>query len=119
MDMAGVRRWTEFWSTCGRARSEGSKEVRMSRGAGTGLIGFGIVMVVIGAILDYAVSVHTSGFNINTVGLILLIAGIVSVLVGLVMFFAGGTPRSMMRGGVRAVPRVAGRRDHPRDELAS
>ena len=91
----------------------------MSRGAGSGLIGFGIVMVVIGAILDYAVSVHTSGFNINTVGLILLIAGIVSVLVGLVMFFAGGTRRSVMREDVRAVPGGSERRVEQRDDLAS
>ena len=32
----------------------------MNRGAGTGLIGFGIVLVIIGAILDFAVQVSTA-----------------------------------------------------------
>ncbi len=38
----------------------------MNRAAGTGLMAFGLVLVVLGAILDFAVSVTTTGFNINT-----------------------------------------------------
>jgi hypothetical protein len=48
----------------------------MNRGAGTGLIGLGIILTVVGAILDWAVTVTTSGFNINSVGVILLVVGI-------------------------------------------
>ncbi len=38
----------------------------MYRGTGTGLIGLGVVLVVVGAILDYAVTATTSGLSINT-----------------------------------------------------
>ena len=34
-------------------------------------IGTSLVLIAIGAILDFAVTVHTNGFNINTIGLIL------------------------------------------------
>ena len=39
----------------------------MNRASGTGLMAFGLVLVVVGAILDYAVTVTASGLNINTV----------------------------------------------------
>ncbi len=40
-------------------------------------IGGAIVLVAVGAILTFAISVNNShGFNINTVGIILMIAGI-------------------------------------------
>ena len=57
----------------------------MQKGTGTALIGLGIVLVVVGSILDFAVTVTTSGFNINTVGLILLM-GMISCLIGIAMF---------------------------------
>ena len=48
----------------------------MNRGAGTGLMAFGIVLVVVGAIMRFAVSAHASGFNIHKAGIILLFVGI-------------------------------------------
>ena len=36
----------------------------MYKGTGTGLIGLGVVLVVVGAILDYAVTATTSGLSI-------------------------------------------------------
>jgi uncharacterized membrane protein YidH (DUF202 family) len=52
----------------------------MNRNSGIGLTAFGIVLVAIGAILKFAVSVHTSGFNIHKVGDILLLVGILLVI---------------------------------------
>jgi ABC-type nickel/cobalt efflux system permease component RcnA len=46
-------------------------------------IGTSIVVIAIGAILDFAVKVNSPNFNVNTVGLILMILG----TVGLVMSF--------------------------------
>ena len=40
----------------------------MYKGTGTGLIGLGIVLVIIGAILKYAVTVTTTGLNIKVIG---------------------------------------------------
>ena len=91
----------------------------MNRGTGTGLIVFGVVLVVVGAILNYAVSVDTSGFNINTIGMILLIAGAVSFVTGLGIFFAAGSRRTTVREDVRSVPGGSSRTYEERDSLAS
>ena len=40
----------------------------MNRSSGIGLTSFGMVLVVVGAILRFATSVHTSGFNIHKIG---------------------------------------------------
>ena len=76
----------------------------MNRGAGTGLIGFGIVLVIVGATLDFAITVTTSGFNINTIGLILLIAGIVMTIVGIAVFAMGSSNRTSIHEDVRTTP---------------
>jgi hypothetical protein len=76
----------------------------MSRGTGTGLIGLGIVLVVIGAVLKFAVTVTTTGFNINAVGVILLIVGICSVLIGGSIFAMGSNRRTTTRESVQYTP---------------
>jgi Domain of unknown function (DUF6458) len=90
-------------------------EERMYRGAGTGLIALGIVLVVIGAILKWAVNVTTTGFNINAVGVILFVAGIVSALMGIALFTLGANRRAISRESVQYTPtgreRVMERRD--------
>jgi uncharacterized membrane protein YidH (DUF202 family) len=58
----------------------------MNRGTGTGLIVFGIVLGVVGAIMAFAVTVRTRGFNINTAGTILLVVGIIVLLIGIAIF---------------------------------
>ena len=71
----------------------------MERTAGTGLIGVGAVLAVVGAIMKYAVSVTVSQsrhFNINTAGEILLIAGIVLFVVG-VAFVAAAYAQARRR----------------------
>ena len=76
----------------------------MYRASGTGLIGLGMVLVVIGAILDFAVTASTSGFDINTVGVILLIVGICCVVIGAIVFGAGSFRQTTVRENVRMSP---------------
>jgi len=80
---------------------------------------FGLVLIVLGAILKYAVTVTTSGFNINTIGVILLIVGIVSFIAGLVVIFTAGSRRSYIQEDVRNVPGGQQRVIEERDNLAS
>ena len=46
-------------------------------------IGVSIFLLVVGAILTFAVEVSASGFNINTVGIILMLAGALGLLLSL------------------------------------
>lgn len=46
-------------------------------------LGTSIFLVALGAILRFAVSVTTRGFNIHTIGLILMIVGIVGLVISL------------------------------------
>jgi hypothetical protein len=73
----------------------------MNRTSGAGLIGLGIVMAVVGAILEFAVSVTTKGFNINTIGVILLIVGIVAAVIGLLIVMMGSSSRSTLHEETR------------------
>ena len=54
-------------------------------------IGASIFLLVIGAILTFAVNVTTEGFNINTVGIILMVAGVVGLLLSL-LFWSNFSP---------------------------
>ncbi|HEV2921992.1 MAG TPA: DUF6458 family protein [Actinomycetota bacterium] len=54
-------------------------------------IGASIFLLVIGAILTFAVNVTTEGFNINTVGVILMVAGVVGLLLSL-LFWSNFSP---------------------------
>lgn len=89
----------------------------MDRSAGTGLIGFGIVVAVAGAIMRYAITVRSShNFNLYDIGLILLIAGIVLFALGLLVVLAGSRRRTMIRQDVRATPQGQVRYEQ-RDDL--
>lgn len=68
------------------------------------MIGLGVVLAAVGAILDFAVTVQTTGFNINEIGLILLIIGIISFVAGLGIVVAAGSRRSIVREDIRNVP---------------
>ena len=54
-------------------------------------IGASIFLLVVGAILTFAVNVTTEGFNINTVGIILMIAGVIGLLLSL-LFWSSFSP---------------------------
>ncbi len=47
-------------------------------------LGTSLLLIAIGAILRFAVTVSTSGFNIHTVGVILMIVGAVGFVLSLV-----------------------------------
>lgn len=76
----------------------------MGRGTGTGLVGFGLALGVIGAIMRYAVTVHTTGFNIHTAGVILLVVGVIMAVGGLALMVAGGRTRSTSRESIVQTP---------------
>jgi hypothetical protein len=56
-------------------------------------IGVSIFLLVVGAILTFAVDVTTSGFNINTVGIILMVGGAIGLVASL-MFWSSFSPWS-------------------------
>jgi hypothetical protein len=68
-------------------------------------IGASIFLLVVGAILTFAVDVTTSGFNINTVGIILMIAGALGLVLSL-MFWSSFSPyrRRRVAPGETLVP---------------
>ncbi len=66
-------------------------------------MGFGgsLLLIAVGAILDFAVKVQTTGFNLNTIGLILMIVGAVGLVLSIVFWGSWGG-----FGGSRRVTRV-------------
>ncbi len=50
-------------------------------------LGTSLLLIAVGAILRFAVTVTTSGFNLHTVGLILMIVGIVGLLISLFVMY--------------------------------
>lgn len=46
-------------------------------------IGTSILLIAVGAIMRFAVSVDSNGFNINTAGTILMIVGVVGLLLSI------------------------------------
>jgi hypothetical protein len=69
-----------------------------------GLLVFGLVLGIVGAIMRFAVKVHTTGFNIHMAGVILLVVGIAAAVVGLVLLFVGSSSRSTMKESVQQTP---------------
>jgi len=56
-------------------------------------IGVSLFLIAVGAVLDFAVNVQTSGFNLNTIGVILMIVGGVGLLMSLLFWSSWGGPR--------------------------
>ena len=87
----------------------------MNRGTGTGLITFGILMAVVGAVMAFAITVHTPGFSINTAGSILLFVGIIVLFIGIAILVTGSRRSSTTVSNVQTTPtgqeRVEERRD--------
>jgi hypothetical protein len=79
--------------------SEKSVNVGQEVPMGTGT---SIVLIAVGAILRFAVSVTTTGFNIHTIGVILMVVGIVGLCLSIVFWsswggFGGGSYRRTKR----------------------
>ena len=73
----------------------------MNRGVGTSSMAFGAVLGVVGAIMRFAVSVHTGGFNIHMAGVILLLVGIGLILFGLTAMLYGGRSTTTVQESVQ------------------
>ena len=69
-------------------------------------LGVSIFLLVVGAILTFAVDVTTSGFNLNTVGIILMVAGALGLVLSL-LFWSSFSPYRRSRN--RGRPRHGGR----------
>ena len=63
----------------------------MNRVAG---VGTSIVLLAVGAVLAFAVSVETDGFNVNTIGWILMAVGVIGLIVSLIIGTAGTAGRA-------------------------
>jgi uncharacterized protein DUF6458 len=63
-------------------------------------IGVGIFLMVLGAILAFAVETDVPGINVNTLGVILLLIGLVAVLYSL-LFWSTVTPWGRRRINAR------------------
>ncbi|MDP9341858.1 MAG: DUF6458 family protein [Actinomycetota bacterium] len=64
----------------------------------------GIVLVVVGAIMRYAVTATTHGFDIHQAGIILLLVGIGVVVLSVLILALGGRSRSTTQTDVRETP---------------
>ncbi len=69
-------------------------------------VGTSIVLIAVGAILRFAVSVTTTGFNLHTIGVILMVVGGVGLFLSLVFWstwggFGGGDAYRRRRRVVR------------------
>jgi hypothetical protein len=53
-------------------------------------VGTSLFLIAVGAILDFAVTAHARGFNVNTVGLILMIVGGAGLLISLAFWGSWG-----------------------------
>lgn len=67
-------------------------------------LGTSLLLIAVGAILRFAVSVSTHGFNIHTIGVILMIVGVVGLVISLLWM-------TMWRNRAGA-PRYVDRRDY-------
>jgi hypothetical protein len=74
----------DAWRCPHRVRAGGVKEMNRVAGIGTSL-----VLIAAGAIMAFAVSVETDGFNVNTIGWILMGVGAVGLIVSLIIGTTG------------------------------
>ena len=76
----------------------------MNRTTGIGFIAFGLVLIVVGAVLRFAMTASTDGFDTEAVGMIALVAGVVAALIGLLLVFVGSKRSSTVRENVVQTP---------------
>ena len=53
-------------------------------------VGTSIVLIAVGAILRFAVSVTATGFNIHSIGVILMVVGVLGLLLSMVFWSSWG-----------------------------
>ena len=69
-------------------------------------LGTSLFLLAVGAVLRFAVTVSTHGFNLHTVGVILMVVGVVGLLISLFWM-------TTWRDRAAARPRYVNRRDAP------
>jgi hypothetical protein len=69
-------------------------------------VGTSIVLIAAGAILSFAVSVTTTGFNLHSIGLILMIVGALSLVLSIMFWSSWGGFGGAASGGYRRQRRV-------------
>lgn len=67
-------------------------------------MGLAVVLIVIGAIMRFAVTVTTSGFNIHKIGDILLLVGIILAIVSIALLVMGSRRRVTTHTDIRSTP---------------
>jgi hypothetical protein len=60
-------------------------------------LGVSLILIVVGAVLAWAVHVNTTGFNIDTVGYILLVVGIIGGLLSVIFWSSWAGPGYVTR----------------------
>ena len=70
-------------------------------------VGTSIVLIAAGAILRFAVSVTTTGFNLHSIGLILMIVGALALVLSIVFWSSWGGFGGGVGGGYRRQRRVS------------
>jgi hypothetical protein len=70
-------------------------------------VGTSIVLIAAGAILRFAVSVTTTGFNLHSIGLILIIVGALSLVLSIMFWSTWGGFGGTAGGGYRRQRRVS------------
>jgi hypothetical protein len=91
----------------------------VNRGTGTGFIIFGLIGVVVGAIMRYAVSLDPDGFDVHTAGVIILLVGIAAIIAGVLFLTVGGKSRSTVRDSVVQTPGGGTERVQERDDWST
>jgi hypothetical protein len=76
-------------------------------------IATGLLLVAVGAILDFAVDVQTKGFNLHTIGLILMIIGALGAVISIFFWSSWGG----FHGGPMTVQGQPRRRRTVQDEI--
>jgi uncharacterized membrane protein len=76
----------------------------MNRTTGTGFIAFGLVLIVVGAVLRFAMTASTDGFDADAVGMIAIIAGVVAALIGFLLVVMGSKRSSTLHENIVQTP---------------
>ncbi|MGH2717351.1 MAG: DUF6458 family protein [Actinomycetota bacterium] len=53
-------------------------------------LGTSIFLIAVGAILDFAVNVNTTGFNLHSIGVILMVVGALGILLSILFWNSWG-----------------------------
>lgn len=59
-------------------------------------IGLGVILIVLGAILKWAVEVDIPGVSDNTLGVILMVAGVIALVLGMVTQMQAGRSKTVV-----------------------